>query len=134
MPRSDNRPPEIIKAERTAYLDELSEPDPDWPPDVRTVYRTCRERLFEMGLEAQDVVAECGIGSHDVYSRFRHCTGYGIKEFIVHHRLQLAKRLLRYESLSVTQVAFAVGYVSSSGFCATFRRHVGCPPTEFREG
>jgi len=113
-------------------LDELPDPDPDWPPDVRTVYRTCRERLFEMGLEAQDVVAECGIGSHDIYSRFRHFTGRAIKEFIVYHRIRLAKRLLRYESLSVTQVAFAMGYVSSSGFCATFCRHQECSPTEFR--
>jgi len=125
-------PPEIIEREKAAYRETLSPPDPDWPSDVRAVYGELQDRLFEMGLEAQSVVDDCGIGSHDIYGRFRHFTGHGIKEFIVHHRLQLAKRLLRHPSLTATQIAFAVGYASLSGFCATFQRRVGCSPTEFR--
>jgi len=69
-----------------------------------------------------------------VYSRFRHVTGHGIKEFVVHHRIRLAKQLLRYESLSVSEIAFAVGYSSPSGFSKTFKRRVGCSPTTYREG
>lgn len=134
MSRPDARSPlEIIETRRSDYLDEVPDPDPDWPPDVRIVYRECRERLFEMGLEAQEVVADCGIGSHDIYSRFRYFTAHGIKEFLIHHRLQLAKRLLRNEPLSVTQVAFAIGYSSLSGFCKTFKRRVGNTPVAFRE-
>jgi AraC-like DNA-binding protein len=67
--------------------------------------------------------------AHDTYSRFSTDTGFGIKD----HRFQLAKRLLRRPSPSATQIAFAVGYASLSGFCTTFRRRVGCSPTEFRE-
>lgn len=84
------------------------------------------------GVEAREVVEDCGIGGHDVYSRFRHVTGHGIKEFVVYHRLRLAKRLLRYNSLSVSEIAFAVGYASPSGFSKTFKRHVGSSPTAFR--
>jgi AraC-like DNA-binding protein len=126
-------PPEIIDAERAAYLDALAGPDPEWPPDVRVVYGDLRDRLSEMDLEAQDVVDGCGIGSHDIYGRFRHFTGYGIKDFVVHHRIQLAKKLLQYESLSVTKIAFAVGYASTSGFCKTFKRRTGRTPSAFRE-
>jgi AraC-like DNA-binding protein len=133
MPLTDGRPSEIIKTNRTAYLNELPEPVPDWPPDVRAVHGELRDRLFEMGLEAQSVVDDCGIGGHDIYGRFRHITGHGIKEFIVHHRLQLAKKLLQYESLSVTKIAFAVGYASTSGFCKTFKRRTGRTPSAFRE-
>lgn len=75
---------------------------------------------------------DCGIGGHDVYSRFRHFTGHGIKGFVVHHRIGLAKRLLSYEVLCVSEVAFAVGYDSPSGFSKTFKRHVQRTPTSFR--
>lgn len=85
------------------------------------------------GVEAQTVVEDCGIGGHAIYSRFRHVTGYGIKEFVIHHRLRLAKRLLRYEPLTISQVAMAVGYESPGGFCATFKRYSGRTPTGFRE-
>jgi len=132
--RPPRNPQQIIEAERAAYLDELPEPEPDWPPDVRAVYRTLRDRLFDWeGVEAQDVIEDCGIGSHDVYSRFRYVKGHGIKGFVVYHRMQLAKRLLRYDSLSVSEVAFAVGYSSPSGFSKTFKRHEGQSPTAFRE-
>jgi len=40
-------PSQIIEAERSAYLEELSEADPDWPADVRAVYRKLRDRLFD---------------------------------------------------------------------------------------
>jgi len=130
---SADAPPEIIDAERAAYLDALAGPDPEWPPDVRVVYHQLQDRLFEMGLEAQDVVDDCGIGSHDIYGRFRHFTSYGIKDFMVYHRIQLARKLLQYESLSVTKIAFAVGYASTSGFCKTFKRRTGRTPSAFRE-
>lgn len=42
-------PSEIIEAERTEYLGELPTPESDWPPDVRVVYETLRERLFDWG-------------------------------------------------------------------------------------
>ncbi|MFB6229808.1 MAG: helix-turn-helix transcriptional regulator [Salinibacter sp.] len=126
-------PPEIIDAERSAYRDKVRDPDPDWPPDVRAVYCTCRERLFEMGLEAQEVTDNLGIRNHNIYSRFRYFTGQRIKEWIIQHRLRLAKRFLRRTSLSGTWIAFAVGYESSSGFCTTFKRREGCTPTAFRE-
>lgn len=49
-PDDDERAPrEVIEAERTAYLENLPEPGSDWPPDVRAVYETLRERLFEWG-------------------------------------------------------------------------------------
>lgn len=126
-------PLEIIEQEKAAYRETIPAPDAEWPPDVRAVYKALQRRLFDVGLEAQAVAEDCGIGSHNVYGRFRHHTGQGIKEFILHHRLRLARRLLRHDSLSVSRIAFAVGYASSSGFCTTFKRKVGCTPTAVRE-
>lgn len=126
-------PHEIVEKETAAYRESLPPSAPDWPPDVRAVYGALLGRLFEEGLTAQAVVDELGIQSNDIYSRFKYYTDYGIKELILHHRLRLSKRLLRDTSLSVTEIAFAVGYSSPSGFCTTFKRYEDCSPTEFRQ-
>lgn len=127
-------PSEIIEAERAAYIEHLPELESNWPWDVRMVYEELLHRLFdwEEVIEAQAVVEDCGIGGHDIYSRFGYVTGYGNKGFVVYHRTQLAKRLLRYDSLSVSSIAFAVGYDSPSGFSKTFKRRVGVSPIAYR--
>ena len=89
-------------------------------------------RIFESGLNAKMVVAACGIKSHSIYSRFRYATGFGIKAFVLHHRLQVAKQLLEHTSVSISQIALAVGYATPSGFSTTFKRHEGCTPSAFR--
>ena len=126
-------PYEIIEQEKEAYLEALPEPDPDWPPDVRIIYETLQDRLFELGLRAQDVVEDCGIGDHNIYTRFHHFTGHGIKELALVHRLRLAKRLLEWEDVPIGRIALSVGYENPSGFSETFRRHEGCPPSAFRD-
>ena len=126
-------PSEIIDRETASYREEAFRiPESDWPADVCAVYRSLESQVFEEGLSAQMIVGELGIRSNDIYSRFKHYTDRGIKEFILHHRLRLSKRLLQRTSLSVSQIAFAVGYASPSGFCTTFKRHEDCTPTEFR--
>lgn len=123
---------EIIEQEKSSYLAGLSGPEPEWPTDVRLVYDVLRDRLFDLGLEAQDVVEKCGISDHNVYSRFKYFTGHGIKELILLHRLELAKRLLKQNRIPIARIALAVGYENPSGFSSTFKRWEGCCPSEFQ--
>lgn len=124
---------EEIAATKETYLkEELSAPAPDWPVDVRAVYRELQARVFEMGLEAQSVVDACGIGDNNIYTRYAHFTGQGIKETLLTHRLRLAKRLLANTELPISKIAFAVGYENPSGFSATFKRKEGYSPSEYR--
>jgi AraC-like DNA-binding protein len=135
MSNTDGRPSpdEIIEAEKAAYLSELPPPDPDWPPDVRAMYEELFDHLFDIGLKISDVMERCGLGNNNIFCRFGHFTGRTPKEFVLHHRMVLAKRLVKHETLTVTQVAFAVGYASPNGFSMTFKRRVGASPTTFRE-
>lgn len=131
--RDKARPPHrIIDAERTAYLDALPPPDPDWPPDVRVLYEDLHDHLFEAGLTIGDVKERCGIGNHNVSSRFKWHVGNAPKRYITYHRLKLAKELLRYEKVSVTQVAFGVGYNTPNAFSAIFKRWANCTPSEYQ--
>ena len=43
-----------------------------------------------------------------------------------------ARRLLLYSQLSVTEVAYAVGFEDAAYFSRFFTRHVGQPPRAYR--
>ncbi|APQ10383.1 AraC family transcriptional regulator [Pseudomonas oryzihabitans] len=52
---------------------------------------------------------------------------------IVHQRLLLeARRLLRYSTSSVAEIADALGFVDAAYFARFFRRVAGCSPAEYR--
>lgn len=127
-------PREIAEQEKAAYREALPPPDSDWRAAVQLIYTKVVERLFEEKITAREIVEDCGCGDNNVYTRFRYEVGRGIKEFIVRHRLRVAKHLLlHHEEVPVSEIAYAVGYSSPSGFCTTFKRREGCTPTAFRE-
>lgn len=121
-----------ITKERRAYLEDLPGPQPNWPPDVRAVYAELRAHLFDMGVRIRDVRARCGIGNHNISSRFYHFVGRRPKEFLLYHRMELAKQLLQHDHLNISQIAFAVGYESLNSFSQTFNQRTGCSPSAFR--
>jgi AraC-like DNA-binding protein len=42
--------------------------------------------------------------------------------------------MLRETKLSVTEIAFALGYFDHANFTRAFNRWVGCTPSEYRAG
>jgi AraC family transcriptional regulator len=47
-------------------------------------------------------------------------------------RMDLARRLLRMRSLSVTQIGSRIGFCEASSFTRAFRKFTGLTPTEYR--
>jgi AraC-like DNA-binding protein len=128
-------PYRIIEREKAACRRAVLPPDPGWPAEVRLLYREAVARAFEEGLTAGAIVEACELKDNNAYSLFKYTVGKGVKELIVACRLACAKALLRKgEQLLVTEIAYAVGYSSPSGFSSTFKRHVGCTPSEYRDG
>jgi AraC-like DNA-binding protein len=62
------------------------------------------------------------------------CRAFGESphRFLSRRRIQLAKRLLAADHLSVTEVCFEAGYASLGSFSAKFHAAVGCPPSAWR--
>lgn len=121
--------------ETQAYLDELPAPAEDLPLDVAVILEELKQRLFEPGLKVGTLRKELGLRNNNVTARFRRFVGMGIKEYILYHRLELAKRLLRHEmTFRITEIAAQVGYPRPNTFSTLFRRKVGCAPSQFRNG
>jgi signal transduction histidine kinase/DNA-binding response OmpR family regulator len=67
-----------------------------------------------------------------LYRKLRALTGNGIKEYLHRYRLHMAKELLRSTDLTITQVAFKVGFKDHSHFSRKFRKEHGMSPSGYR--
>ncbi|GAA4620145.1 AraC family transcriptional regulator [Actinoallomurus vinaceus] len=82
---------------------------------------------------SMDDIAGAALLSKFYFSRvFRSVTGTSPGRFLSTIRLSRAKSLLLETSLSVTEIAYKVGYNSLGTFTTRFTRSVGVSPTRFR--
>jgi AraC-like DNA-binding protein len=79
-----------------------------------------------------DCAAEAGLSPWHLLRSFRAAFGETPKAFLTRLRLERAEHLLTVTDRSVTEVCLDVGFTSLGTFSALFKRHVGCPPSEYR--
>ena len=81
---------------------------------------------------------QCAADAHLSLSRFAHLfrekMGISPHRFILSKRIDEAKELLRYSSMTISEIAKSVGFDDSSYFSRIFRKHTGHPPTDYRSG
>jgi len=64
---------------------------------------------------------------------FRKSTGESPHHFVLRHRIERAKEMLRAAEARVLDVAVACGFKTQQHFARVFRRMCGVSPTEYRE-
>ena len=64
---------------------------------------------------------------------FKAYFGKSFREYLTDLRLADAEGLLRYSELSVTEIAYSVGFCDSNYFSGVFKRRYGIAPTEYRK-
>jgi len=101
------------------------------PTDPRLL-RVCRAILANPSdsRDLDDWAKLIGMGRRTFTRSFKNQTGMGLAIWRQQARLMHALSLLS-GGLSITQVAFEVGYDSSSAFTAMFHRAFGVPPSQF---
>jgi AraC-like DNA-binding protein len=65
---------------------------------------------------------------------FKKVFGTTLVDYITHHRISHAQRLLATTDEKIVEIAFASGFNSVSRFNEAFRRACGCTPREYRNG
>lgn len=64
---------------------------------------------------------------------FRKSTGRAPHEYVVHERIEQAKRLLAESSMPLVDVGFEVGFANQSHFGDSFRQATGTTPKKYRQ-
>ena len=81
---------------------------------------------------ARDAAAAAGISYNHFSTCFKRQVGIGLNEYLTVLRLREAERLLVTTEKSVTEIALAVGFSSTSHFIARFGAAHGITPKQFR--
>ncbi len=64
--------------------------------------------------------------------RFRAVAAKSVKEYVIGVKMEKAKELLRTINLSITDVAYQLGYSNPFYFTNVFTKHFGFPPSAYR--
>lgn len=134
-----------LAAEEAAYrlaataLGALSGGLDEVPPSLRRADRDRAhaaaqqiEAAHAEALSLEDLAAHVATSPYHFLRLFRRELGLTPHQYLIRTRLRHALQLLRTTPLSVTEVAFEVGFTDLSNFMRTFRRHVGMTPEAFR--
>lgn len=98
------------------------------------VYRIAdyiEEHLAE-DLRSEDLSRIFRYSSNYIGQMFKVEFGCSLNDYINKKRIEHAKKYLRHETLTVSEIAYKVGYNDVHYFCTLFKRYVGITPKQFR--
>lgn len=83
-------------------------------------------------LSVEDIGRKVGLHPNYAMTLFQNAFGTTLIEYLTHHRVSHAQRLLATTDEKIVEVAFNSGFSSISRFNEAFRRECGCSPREYR--
>ncbi|TNB49008.1 AraC family transcriptional regulator [Martelella lutilitoris] len=103
----------------------------DAPEPARSFSAIVTLRLLAGESDIEGAAEIAGYGVQGLQRRLR-ITGYTYREVLETARCKRAQTLLSETDLSVSQIAFALGYEEHANFSRAFQRWMGCSPSAFR--
>jgi AraC family transcriptional regulator len=66
-------------------------------------------------------------------SLFSEVEGITIEQFIINQKIEKVKELMTYDELSLSQIAFQLGYSSTAHLSTQFKKITGLSPSDFKK-
>ncbi len=92
------------------------------------------ERNYAGDVRLTDLAADVGMSGRNFSRRFKAATGDSPQAYLQRIRVEAAKDLLRETNISLSEVAYRVGYADPGSFTHIFRQLTGESPRDFRDG
>lgn len=89
------------------------------------------ENLEDENFGAKELVSKFGMNHSTIHRRLKAITNKNISQFICEMRLHKALEMLQQDSITVSEVAYRVGFRSPTYFNKCFHEHFGYPPGEY---
>lgn len=106
------------------------------PADAeQTIHRILRyvQRHYDTDITSQSLCREFSCSRSYLSHMFRNTVGKGFRAYLIDLRLEHAKHLLTCSGLTVTEIAFSVGFNDSNYFSDVFKRKTGKSPLCYRK-
>lgn len=91
------------------------------------------EQLANATLEIIDIANEVGLSRTNLFVKLKALTGYSPNDFIKTIRLEKACQILQKTDLTVSEIAYAVGFKYPKYFSTCFHQQFSLTPSEYRE-
>lgn len=102
------------------------------PARLRTVTALVHAKI-EDDLTLEEMAGSVELSAAHFSQMFRKSTGQSPHQFVLRHRIQCAKEMLRADQARVLDVAIACGFKTQQHFARVFRQVCGASPTEYRQ-
>jgi signal transduction histidine kinase/ligand-binding sensor domain-containing protein/CheY-like chemotaxis protein/AraC-like DNA-binding protein len=99
---------------------------------MNKIIKIINDRISDPTLNVEALAACVGLSRVHVHRKLKELTHQTTKNFIRNIRLKQAASLLVRNNLSVSEVAYATGFISLSHFSNAFKDFYGVSPTEYR--
>lgn len=91
------------------------------------------EQNLEREISCSDIAGQVFLNQDYLNRIFKKRTGYTLKSYVFHCRMDKAKLLLQMTRLPISIIAAKVGYSNFSHFSASFKKAMGVSPIEARQ-
>jgi transcriptional regulator GlxA family with amidase domain len=124
----------VVRQCGSSLVDSRQRPDVSSVNDgrVERALQIIDARYREPRLTISEVAAQTRLSRWHVSRLLKRHTGRGFVAHILHRRVDAAKQLLIDTSLSVKEIAAAVGFGNPCQFSRQFKQLCGIPPVTFR--
>ena len=99
---------------------------------MQDLRRTVGEYLSDEGFGIAQLCRAVGMSRSQLHQKLRALTGRPASLYIRAIRLEKAKELLRHTDLSISEVAYEVGFRTPVYFTQAFTEEVGVAPSVYR--
>ena len=97
---------------------------------IKQIHHSDQERQYNFS----DVLSETLHKDYSYLSSlFSEVEGITIEQYIINQRIEKVKELLMYDELSLTQIAFQLGYSSTAHLSTQFKKLTGLTPSKFKQ-
>lgn len=91
------------------------------------------KNLAEPNLSVEMLAQEVGLSRVHLHRKLKELTSLSTRDFIRNIRMQQAAQLLKEKKLSISEVAYAVGYNNLSHFSSSFKEMYGVSPKDYMQ-
>ena len=108
-------------------MEDHNRPDHDFLRKITAIIET---HIEDEGFGVSELAGKIGMSRSNLLRKVNKLTGQSVSQFIRQVRLEKAMEYLREDSYNVSEIAFMVGFSSTSYFIKCFREFYGVPPGE----
>ncbi|WP_020618392.1 AraC family transcriptional regulator [Paenibacillus daejeonensis] len=105
----------------------------EWHPAVQESIEFMQKN-YHLAIGLDQIAAHAGLSKYHYTRLFTKTTGRTPLQHLTRTRLEKAVELIRSSTWSMEEIAHRIGFTSGSYFTKVFKLHVGCSPSEFRQG